>query len=244
MFSQKEVEDNIARLAERLKIKSRLSAFASNLSGGERRRVLIMRSLLSSCEMLIIDEPFAGLGWGDEVRAREVVRSSRERYRLILVISHSAELIWSLCNYIWIVNNGSRVAILSNSAPADNLPAMLSFEQADSLGVSNLIGARELADYIDSDDGLARFREQNATLGFWTSHSSLTDHRVEKHGGICGLLKSEKVLISRHFLRGERRVELRLRDQVACPPIVLRDQTSGASDNEAWVNIDTVISIK
>jgi len=242
-FSRKELNAKICEMADHLNIAARLSSVVNDLSGGERRRVLIMRSLLSGADMLILDEPFTGLGWCDEVRAREVVRSCRESYQLILVVSHSAELIWSLCDYIWIVNNGRRVACLSNSAPEHNLPATLSGAEADSLGVSNIIGARELAAYIEEDHRLSTLRDADAILGFWTSHAFLYNDRCAKAGALSGRLKSDSVSVSRHFLRGERLVELRLSDRNVFPPLVLRDRTSGTVNGDLWLCLDTIILI-
>lgn len=61
------------------------------LSGGQRRRVAIVRALASDSDILIFDEPFKGL---DEETLKNTVEMVRENIngRLLLVITHDAAL--------------------------------------------------------------------------------------------------------------------------------------------------------
>jgi ATP-binding cassette subfamily C protein CydC len=69
---------------------------AAAFSGGERRRLGIARALIADPEILLLDEPFAGL----EVGLAERIRSNlaiwlRERRRAILFTSHEVGTDWS-----------------------------------------------------------------------------------------------------------------------------------------------------
>lgn len=66
----------------------------NQLSGGMKRRVSILRALLSDAEMIIMDEPMKGL---DEAIARSTAQYCRERTegRLLLYITHDFdEITW------------------------------------------------------------------------------------------------------------------------------------------------------
>ena len=61
------------------------------LSGGQRRRVAIVRALASDSDILVFDEPFKGL---DEETLKNTVKLVQENVkgRLLLVITHDAGL--------------------------------------------------------------------------------------------------------------------------------------------------------
>jgi len=82
-----------------------------NLSGGLKRRVLLARAMVHDPELLILDEPTAGV---DVELRRELWRYLQEinaQGKTILFTSHYLEEVERLCNRIAIINNGKIVAI-------------------------------------------------------------------------------------------------------------------------------------
>lgn len=83
-----------------------LQTRASELSGGMRRRVSILRALLSGAEFVVMDEPMKGL---DAARAEAVVRYVHKsmRGRTLLYITHSSrEISWLEADAVWRLENG------------------------------------------------------------------------------------------------------------------------------------------
>src|SRR6185312_11967795 len=84
---------------------------ATALSGGERRRVHLARVLATEADVLLLDEPFAGLD--AEVRAdlltdaAEVLRSPE---RGTLVVVHDRAEAWALADRLLILIGGELVA--------------------------------------------------------------------------------------------------------------------------------------
>ena len=74
------------------------------LSGGMKRRVAIVRALLSRGELLVLDEPFTGL---DEKNKQAVAAYVKQRLRgrSVLLITHSAEEAQKLADRIVYVKN-------------------------------------------------------------------------------------------------------------------------------------------
>ena len=83
-----------------------LQTRAAELSGGMRRRVSILRALLSGAEFVVMDEPMKGL---DAARSEAVVRYVRSaaRDRTLMYITHSsAEIDWLGADAVWRLDNG------------------------------------------------------------------------------------------------------------------------------------------
>ena len=79
----------------------------ARLSGGEKQRVAIGRALLTSPELLLMDEPLASL---DSVRKAEVLpfvrRLGREFSIPIIYVSHALEEILNIADYLVVLDNG------------------------------------------------------------------------------------------------------------------------------------------
>lgn len=80
--------DFVARLPSGLD--TELGTGGTGLSGGERRRICLARTLLRPSPLLVVDEPFAGL---DAVAVEIVMRTLRERSRdsIVVVIAHDLD---------------------------------------------------------------------------------------------------------------------------------------------------------
>ena len=84
---------------------------ASSLSGGERRRVHIARTLAVAPDVLLLDEPFAGLD--AETRAallQDAVSVLRSAQRATLVVVHDRAEAWALADRLLILIAGRLVA--------------------------------------------------------------------------------------------------------------------------------------
>src|SRR5437773_3221712 len=80
---------------------------AYTLSGGERRRVEIARSLVLSPYFLLLDEPFAGI---DPIAVTEIQKIIRQLVTSgigILITDHNVRETLGICDRAYIVNEGS-----------------------------------------------------------------------------------------------------------------------------------------
>jgi len=95
------------KLVELLGIEPLLERFPWSLSGGEKQRVAIGRALLTSPELLLLDEPLASL---DIPRKRELLpylqRLAREINIPMLYVSHSLEEILHLADKVLVLDAG------------------------------------------------------------------------------------------------------------------------------------------
>ncbi|NDG24321.1 MAG: high-affinity branched-chain amino acid ABC transporter ATP-binding protein LivG, partial [Synechococcaceae bacterium WBB_10_009] len=77
-----------------------------------RRRLEIARALANSPELLLLDEPAAGMNPGEKDQLRDLIRRLRDRFDLtILIIEHHVPLMLGLCDRLAVLNFGRRIAL-------------------------------------------------------------------------------------------------------------------------------------
>ena len=75
------------------------------LSGGMRRRVALAQALLGDPELLVLDEPTAGLDPQQRLRFRETVSGIAER-QTVLLSTHQTEDVAALCERVLVMDEG------------------------------------------------------------------------------------------------------------------------------------------
>lgn len=97
-------------IIEALGLKDKAKSGARSLSGGMRRRLLIGKALVHNPEVLVLDEPTAGV----DVELREqlwaYVRKLNANGTTILLTTHYLEEAEELCDHIAVINHGTIVA--------------------------------------------------------------------------------------------------------------------------------------
>jgi branched-chain amino acid transport system ATP-binding protein len=89
---------------------------ARNFAYGDQRRLEIARALALEPELLLLDEPAAGMNTGEKRALSDLIRSVRVRLGLtILLIEHHVPLVMDLCDRIAVLNFGQLIAL---GAPA------------------------------------------------------------------------------------------------------------------------------
>lgn len=94
-------------LLERFKITRVRKSFAITLSGGEKRRLAIARTLCTEPKLLMLDEPFAGIDPIAVDDIQEIVLELRERDGLaILITDHSVRETLSIVDRAFLIHDG------------------------------------------------------------------------------------------------------------------------------------------
>ena len=81
-----------------------------SLSGGERRRVEIARSLATQPQFMLLDEPFAGVDPISITDIQEIIRYLSDRGIGILITDHNVRDTLGICDHAYIVNEGVIIA--------------------------------------------------------------------------------------------------------------------------------------
>ncbi|HHI96625.1 MAG TPA: LPS export ABC transporter ATP-binding protein [Thermodesulfatator atlanticus] len=80
------------------------------LSGGERRRVEIMRAMARAPLFLLLDEPFAGIDPIAVADLKEIIKNLKEKGLGLLISDHNVRETLLVCDYAYIVANGEVIA--------------------------------------------------------------------------------------------------------------------------------------
>lgn len=117
-LSRSERHDRAADLMERFRISKLADSLAITLSGGEKRRLAIARSLCTDPKLLMLDEPFAGIDPIAVEDIQRIVRELRERDGLaILITDHSVRETLTITDRAFLIHDG-RVIL---EGPSDEL---------------------------------------------------------------------------------------------------------------------------
>lgn len=98
-------------LLKRLGLWDKKDTVSMKLSGGMKRRLMIVRALIHKPEILILDEPSAGVDVDLRREMWEFVRELNQEGMTIILTTHYLEEAENLCNRVGIINKGNILEI-------------------------------------------------------------------------------------------------------------------------------------
>ncbi len=90
---------------EKTNITNKRKAKIKSLSGGQKQRVGIAQALLNDPEILIVDEPTAGLDPEERIKFRNIF-SQQANKKIVILSTHIIDDVESICNKIIVLNKG------------------------------------------------------------------------------------------------------------------------------------------
>jgi ABC-type Mn2+/Zn2+ transport system ATPase subunit len=98
-------EEQLMALAPELGLKPLLDLSLARLSGGQLQRVLIAFSLLGQPELLLLDEPTAGVDAPGELSFYELIADIHRRHRItVLLVSHDLSMVYRHASWVYALN--------------------------------------------------------------------------------------------------------------------------------------------
>ena len=105
-LTREERQKRLAALLEDLRISGLAKRKAYSLSGGERRRVEISRSLVISPRFILFDEPFAGIDPLAVVDIQNMIVQLKSRGIGVVISDHNVRETLGVCDQAYILNEG------------------------------------------------------------------------------------------------------------------------------------------
>ncbi|WP_028584207.1 LPS export ABC transporter ATP-binding protein [Desulfogranum mediterraneum] len=117
-----EIRNRIRELMAELKIEYLAENKGHALSGGERRRVEIMRALATRPRFILLDEPFAGVDPLSVADLQQIIRDLKEKGLGVLISDHNVRETLQVCDFAYIMNSGK---VLTSGVATDIIESVV-----------------------------------------------------------------------------------------------------------------------
>ena len=155
--------DEILRL---IGLEDKANSYARSLSGGMRRRLLLGKALVHSPQILVLDEPTAGVDIGLRQMLWDNVRQLNADGMTVILTTHYLEEAQEMCDQIAIIHEGALRAL-------DTTANLLS-----KLDTKTLVVESESPVDISLPAGVAQSQRADGTLAFTYSRSSISPSEI------------------------------------------------------------------
>lgn len=106
-FSGSQKQETLERLVNEFSLNHITESYGYALSGGERRRVEIARSLVGKPKFLLLDEPFAGIDPIAVYDIQQIIKKLRDQGIGILITDHNVRETLGICDFSYIMKDGA-----------------------------------------------------------------------------------------------------------------------------------------
>ena len=171
--SERDRRRRVEEILEAFRIADLRNQKPSQISGGEKQRTALARSLVTQPRLLLLDEPLTGLDAELKAAILGDLRAWNAAKRIpILYVTHSREEVDALGERVIAIDNGR---VVSHGAPMDVLDAPRRKRLALAAGFENLLSATVLD--LREPDGVmrVRFNESKCEIEVPLAHASVSD---------------------------------------------------------------------
>ncbi|MED5395666.1 MAG: ABC transporter ATP-binding protein [Pseudomonadota bacterium] len=110
LYGMPKAERRSDEVLQAVGLSEKAHAYARSLSGGMRRRLLVAKAMVHSPQVLVLDEPSAGVDVDLRRQLWSHVRDMNRRGTTVLLTTHYLEEAETLCDTIAIINHGRLIA--------------------------------------------------------------------------------------------------------------------------------------
>jgi ABC-type branched-subunit amino acid transport system ATPase component len=103
-------ERRAAELLRFVKLDRLQGEFAGNLSYGQQKLVEFVRVLMRDPELILLDEPAAGVNRTLLNDLLDAVRALRDRGKTVLLVEHDMKVVMGLCETVFVLDHGELIA--------------------------------------------------------------------------------------------------------------------------------------
>lgn len=102
--------DKAMAVLEQLELADVANEIATSLPYGAQRRVEMARTLVAGPELIILDEPAAGLNEFESAALNDTIRSIRDSGITVILVEHDMSVVMNVTDNIVVINFGKKIA--------------------------------------------------------------------------------------------------------------------------------------
>jgi len=110
MRKRAEIRDRAVKVLRDVGLDVSMDTIAETLSRGDKRRLELAMGLVQEPELLLLDEPTAGMSRADTNKTIELLKSISETGITMIVIEHDMHVVFSLADRISVLAQGTVIA--------------------------------------------------------------------------------------------------------------------------------------
>ncbi len=135
LYGVPKAQRKTAEILRLIGLEDKANSYARSLSGGMRRRLLLGKALVHSPQILVLDEPTAGVDIGLRQMLWGNVRQLNANGMTVILTTHYLEEAQEMCDQIAIIHEGSLRALDTTANLLSKLDTKTLVVQANSTGV-------------------------------------------------------------------------------------------------------------
>ncbi len=159
---EREVEAQARALLDRFNLTHMTDEFAGTLSGGQRKLVEMARSLMTEPELVMLDEPMAGVNPALTQSLLGHVKQLRAEGRTVIFVEHDMDVVQDISDWVVVMAEGRIIAEGPPSSISENAEVVdaylgsshgteLDFDSIGAAGEPDAAGDGERADEADEE---------------------------------------------------------------------------------------------
>ncbi len=107
---EKAIEERAHRLLERFRLDHMASEYSGTLSGGQRKLLEMARALMASPEVVMLDEPVAGVNPALTQSLLEHVKQLPDGGVTVIFVEHDMDVVWDISDWVVVLAEGAVIA--------------------------------------------------------------------------------------------------------------------------------------
>jgi molybdate/tungstate transport system ATP-binding protein len=181
-MDEKTISSKVAEAAHKMNISHMLERTPENLSGGEKQRIALARTLITSPRLLLLDEPLSSLDASLKDDMKKVLRHLNKAGQTIIHVTHDYNDAVSLANRVGVIHNG----MIIQEGPVDEV-----FKRPVNKFVARYAGIRNFFRMtINRQDGI--------TTGVTVNNLEFKLDTKTTEGDCLAILKNEDLMLTRN----------------------------------------------
>lgn len=107
---EKRIEAKAMEILEFFGLEKYYNDYASNLPYGDQRLLEIARAMASEPDLLLLDEPAAGMNPTETAELMELIRKLRDTGLTLFLVEHDMKLVMGISEHIFVLDHGQKIA--------------------------------------------------------------------------------------------------------------------------------------